>query len=154
MSLLKGDNIQFSQNQSKLFFDDGNITIAVSGIVGEFMDYHQIIPKPKYTIEIDRNELLEKLETINVAVSDKHKSPLSITIVNNEFQMKITDGEFTFEDSMSIKADFEFSFKINARFLYEAVNSFDYDFEMHLDTAKQPVILENENQLAIVVPML
>lgn len=154
LSLLENNDIKFFRHKHNLFFDDGNIIVTVSGISGEYMDYHQIIPKSKYSLEIERNELLKKLEMINVAVSDKHKSSLKINISNGEFKMTISNCDITFEDSMEINADFEFDFKINPKFLYDAVKSFDYDFKMYLDSAKTPVILENESQLAIVVPML
>lgn len=154
LSLLENKDVKFSEYKYKLFFDDGNVHVTVSGISGEYMDYHRIIPKAKYSIEIERNELLEKLEMINAAVSDKHKSSLKINISNGEFKMTISDCDITFEDSMEINADFEFDFKINPKFLYDAVKSFDYDFKMSLDSNKTPVILENENQLALVTPML
>lgn len=154
ISLLKGDNIRFTQEKSKLFFDDDNIAISVSGISGEFMDYHKIIPELKYQFEINRDELLEKLEIVNVATASNVKQSLKIQIKSNQLTMITTDSDISFEDTMPIDADFEFELKINPKFLYDAVKSFKYDFVIKLSAPREPVVLENEEQLAVIVPML
>jgi DNA polymerase III sliding clamp (beta) subunit (PCNA family) len=119
---------------------------------GEFADYKKFIPTRNNYFDVDRKKLLYIVELIGKIANDKLKKPITFEVSDGIAKISYSDTSGEFYDEFEVEAP-DIKIGLNAFLLGEALKSFDDKVQMSLDTPLTPILLKNDKQLALILPV-
>lgn len=126
---------------------------------GEFLEYEQIIPKEnKTTVKINIKDVISILERMSLLISDAIKTPVKVTIKNNEiiFACATALGKATESYATDIESE-EYEVGFNAQYMVESLKATESDeVLLNFNGARNPILVtpvEGDAFKYIVMPM-
>ena len=148
------DDIEIIYDETHLIIKSQQYNFFTKLINGKFPDYTRIIPK-----EIKNSLSLPKAEIINAIKQ--------ITTISNDMKISFFENSITFEslsdDNIEAKTEMdyqtgfseEFVLAVNSRYILDFLSQIpSSNFEIGLNEANMPFILQNENFKTIVMPIV
>ncbi len=140
--------------------DAGAVELMMRLIDGEFPNYEQVIPKEtRYSVSVDRDELLAALRRVSVVTSDRVRG-VRFRLGPNVLEVSASSADFG-EASEEIQLEFsgdEMSVGFNARYLTEALTVLPEGSRVLLGLSddQSPGVLQTEDEDSfqyVVMPM-
>ncbi len=161
------DNIIITIGNSQVYFSFANLNITSRLIVGQFPDYHQVIPEDQLFVSkmiINRGELINSLELASIISKEVARGKgniVRLSLTNNTVNIYASsqeDGTFDENQDATIEGE-EMVLNYNARYLLDALKVLDDEqIVFNLTGPTTPGIIradseDNDKYLYLVLPV-
>jgi len=127
---------------------------------GDFLNYKNSLPqKAKYTVQIEKDDLIEAVERVSLIISDKLKSPVRCVFGEGVVKLHSVSALGKASDECAIKGDGEnLEIGFNDKYLLEALKAAPSDnVALELNSGVTPCIItpvdESGNFLYMILPV-
>ena len=153
------DNVEISNDKSKIKFKINNSVLISKVIDGRFPDYSKVVPKDNdKTLQVKLNEFKNSVERVATVSTDK-KEGLKMLISKENLQLSVNSpnsGEGTENINAKFNSD-EMSISFNSRYLIDIASQIENEFiAISLKDPGSPVLikdLSDINSFHVVMPM-
>ena len=138
------ESVQISVGTKHISFVLGETVVVTRRLEGEFLNYRKSIPEVfRYTVEVERGELMSVIDRVALIVSEKNSSPVRMQIGDGVIDCLCVTPLGKAEDQCSCEGsgdNLEIGF--NDRYLMDALKAAGTDkLKLCLNTASSPSVL-------------
>lgn len=150
------DEIKLHINNNRIVFETNNCVFVTALLSGIFPKYQQLIPtnNPK-KVKINKNDLLNALETVAIMVNDR-TNICNFKFIDDSLELTANCDNGKSKDYVTIDSNIngEFNMAFNYRYLIEGLKAIENDaiiFEIK-DSISACLIKDGNNYLYIIMP--
>ncbi len=153
------DLIQFCCSENQIMFYTESFRIVSRLLKGDFIDYGKMLPREyKTTVSISCKELLNGIERAALVMTDERKTPLLITIDDDEIILSANADNGTSREVISAEVTGEkMEIGFNPKNVMECLRVIEEEtIQLHLTTNVGPCIIkseENDDYTYLVMPV-
>ncbi len=138
------EEVKIAVGAKHISFSIGETVVITRRLEGEFLNYRKSIPDSfKYTLKVERSEMMSTIDRVALIVSEKNSSPVRMSCGDGSINCLCVTPIGRAEDVCSCEGDGEgLEIGFNDRYLMDALKAAAKD-ELHLclNTASSPCIL-------------
>lgn len=144
------DVISLTFGKNNISAGTKNIYVQSQLLVGQYPHYEGLMPKGLNTVEINKTELLNKLDLLSTMVNDKTPT-CKLVFNNNVLNISVQDGEDVMLVTYAGEAK-EVYFNIN--YLINSLKNINGDvISIGLNASLAPWLLQNDNEQILIMPI-
>lgn len=148
------DDIELYYNETNLIIHSKDYTFFTKLINGNFPEYSRIIPKETtYDLLLPKANMIDAIKQITTISTD-----VKITFTADTITFEsLSDDNIEAKTEISIATGFQetFTIAINSKYLLDFLNSINAsEFTMKLNEGNLPFILNDENFITVVMPIV
>ncbi|MDC1096174.1 DNA polymerase III subunit beta [Pelagibacteraceae bacterium] len=153
------ENIVIQNNESKIKFKIGNVTLTSKVIDGKFPDYRQVVPTDnKKQLKVLSKELIDSVERVTTVSIDRKEG---VKMIINKDNVKLSvNSTSSGEGNEIIKAYFsseELIISFNSKYLIDIASQIEAkNLMMNFKDSVSPVLIEDDsdkNSYYVIMPM-
>lgn len=152
---LSGD-IQIYCTSNHAIFKTDEYTISTNLYEGNYIAYENMFTKRSKDTSIQKAALLEAIKRCMLCVDDKSKGIIKLKMENDSVTIYTVSDTSEYTEKMKLEKSINEPLLIafNGTYLMDMLKSFEGEIvELNFGTATEPMIAENGNQLAMVLPV-
>ncbi len=156
-----GESVEIVQGERHVMFKAGNATLISRRLEGNFLNYHNSIPRENpIVITADRKQLIAAIDRCSLIITEQQKSPLRCTLDGNVLKLQTATAIGTVYDECNVMGcgqKLEIGF--NDRYMLEALKAVPAEaLRLCMNTPVSPCVIvpeegEEERFLYMVLPV-
>lgn len=142
----------------KFYSNDENLAISIAKMEGEYLNLQPILTtKGELEATFNTSELIGALKRIEITNIGERESLVALKLDNSGIQILNKNNTYSYEETLqmsSVNFDKEIKIAFNNRLLLQAVQNMKAeDIKVYFNSPSNPVFMENEGAIAIVLPV-
>ena len=153
IKIFECDSVKLIDDNNKLIFFNGDITLIGFKVVAQYPKYQALLPKYSTNkIKLPKDEIIKNLELMSI-VADRGKPKVKLIFENDKLQMI---NAFNSEDIMELDIDYkndkrEIAF--NIEYMKNVLKNSDGEVELQFNDPLSAAVFTTENDYTICMPV-
>ena len=151
------NEVELHIQNTRIVFKTDNYLFSTSLLAGKYPQYKQLIPtKTSKKVEMNKNDLLNALETVSIMVNDK-TNVCNFKFLDDALELTANCDNGKSKDFIEIKSNIkgEFNTAFNYRYLIEALKAISSDdVSLNMNDGSTACLLKGEdNYIQLIMPV-
>lgn len=151
-----GETMTIKVSSNHLQFETSEYTIFSRAISGNFVDYNKVITNDNQSVLINKNRIIETINRVTILQDSKIKSPAKMTFKEKKLIVEYLNESVNYTDEIEVESELkeEKTIGVNPKYLLECLKNIKADkVNFKISGELNPIIVENDNQLSVVLPV-
>lgn len=152
--LSSASELRLEKKNNFVLFQESKLILSIRLIEGNFINYKKILVSYENKFEVPRQNLIAAIRRVSL-VSETQSTPITLKLRKNRLTLKSQSPELgEAREELEIKNSKDLEIIFNARFLLDALASFEQDnIIVELNDDKCPIILRAKDSMAVIMPI-